>query len=363
VRLCFITATPLNVIQGSGTFVGIDLLARTLRTLGIEVDVLSPRLRFPIYTAQRLAFNATVRHRIAGPYDAIVGFDMDGYRIAGRGNGVHVACIKGVIADEMRFERGWTRATMGIQAACERVHVRRATRVITTSQYSADRINEFYAPARLPLIVPEMIDLESWERLSSQVDRRNTQGKFVVLSVCRFYRRKRLETLLAAAERIRDKIANLEVRIVGGGPEQGRLRRIWRDKCLEAVVVWREDISQAELGQEYANCDVFCLPTVQEGFGIVFLEAMAFGKPIVACRAGATPEVVQHGVLTRPDDVEELADAIERLCKNAELRGSLGRAGREAVKRFDAPAVAKEFLLQLQRMQASGGNPAPGRSS
>ena len=153
------------------------------------------------------------------------------------------------------------------------------------------------------------------------------------------------------------------MRIVGGGPERKRLRRIWQEKRLQATVVWREDISQAELAQEYANCDVFCLPSVQEGFGIVFLEAMAHGKPIVACKAGSDAGGgAAWGVDASGRCRATWPDAIESLFRNAELRRSLGWAGREAVKRFGAPAVAREFLWQLRRVRDSDGKVAP-RSS
>ncbi len=349
VKIRFITATPLNITEGSGTFVGIDSLARSLRKLGVTVDVIAPRLRFPIYTAHRLAFNQAIRFRKSAAYDFTVGFDMDGYTIAGKGGGIHVACIKGVIADEMRFESGWSKGTMRIQAACERLHVRRAAVVITTSQYACRKIQEYYDPPQPPLIVPEMIDLEAWRQYAEFPPLCRTPGRFVVLSVCRFYRRKRLDILLAAAERLREKIPNLELRIVGGGPEQQRLKSICQRRNLGRFVVWREDISQAELAKEYASCDIFCLPSVQEGFGIVFLEAMAHGKPIVACRAGATPEVVPHGLLVRPDDEEELANAIEHLYRDVALRHELGARGVEFIERFKPETIAQMFLTQLQK--------------
>jgi glycosyltransferase involved in cell wall biosynthesis len=115
------------------------------------------------------------------------------------------------------------------------------------------------------------------------------------------------------------------------------------------VVKWLRDIPQSQLAKEYSECDVFCLPSVQEGFGIVFLEAMASGKSIVAARAGAAPEVVKHGVLAEPDDGQSLADAIERLYLAPELRRTLGESGKEFVKRFDAPVVAKLFLEEIER--------------
>jgi glycosyltransferase involved in cell wall biosynthesis len=356
-RIRFISSTPMNVFQGSGTYVGIETLARSLRALGVQVDIVTPHLRFPIYTVQRLLFNQSLRLRRQNDYDVTVGFDMDGYTLAGHtsarqtslgaGPKVHVAAIKGVIADEMRFESGMTKMTMRLQAACEAEHARRADFVMTTSAYAAGQIQQLYGVSQPPRIVPEPIDLAAWEAMA----RNNAPppaGKFIVLTVCRFYPRKRVPVLLAAADRLRSRIPGLEVRIVGGGPEEDRLRSICRERNLQEVVVWRRNISGAELAREYSQCHLFCLPSVQEGFGIVFLEAMANGKPVVAARAGATPEVVQHGLLVEPDNDQELADAIERLYREPLLRESLGNAGRSFVRRFDAPVVGRMFLRELE---------------
>jgi glycosyltransferase involved in cell wall biosynthesis len=355
-RIRFISSTPMNVFRGSGTYVGIETLARSLRALGVEVEIVTPHLRFPIYTVERLLFNQALRFRHRNDYDVTVGFDMDGYTVAGtnaqhtsagNGPGVHVAAIKGVIADEMRFESGLTKMTMRLQAACEAEHVRRADFVMTTSAYAAGQIQRLYGVSQSPRIVPEPIDLAAWEDLAQSGAPAPTD-KFIVLTVCRFYPRKRLPVLLAAAERLRSRLRELEVRIVGGGPEEDRLRVICRERNLEDVVVWRRDISVAELAREYSQCHLFCLPSVQEGFGIVFLEAMANGKPIVAVRAGAAPEVVQHGLLVEPDNDQELGDAIERLYREPLLRESLGNAGRAFVRHFDAPLVGRMFLRELE---------------
>jgi glycosyltransferase involved in cell wall biosynthesis len=365
-RLRFITSTPLEVSRGSGTFVGITTLAVALRALGVTVESLTPKIKLPIYTAQRLFFNETLRWRQLAPVDVTVGFDMDGYTLSRANTALNVASIKGVIADEMRFESGLTRATMRIQAACERKHVQRADAVVTTSRYSAERIQALYALSAQPHIVPELIDLQSWTKLLESVNHRgvphfspplreveSTPARFTILSVCRFYPRKRLDVLLAAAARLLPRIPNLEVRIVGGGPESTRLKKICRDKNLDAIVTFRENISQSELAREYQACDVFCLPSVQEGFGIVFLEAMAAGKPIIAARAAAVPEVVQQGLLADPDNGESLAAAIERLYGDPALRQAFADKGREVVKEFDAPVVARLFLRKMESMLGS----------
>jgi len=356
-RLRFITSTPLEVSRGSGTFVGVTTLADALRALGVSVEFLTPRIKLPIYTAQRLLFNETLRWRQLSPADVTVGFDMDGYSLSRQDAGRHVASIKGVIADEMRFESGLTRATMQIQAACERKHVQRADAVITTSRYSAQRLQSLYRLSEKPDVVPELIDLSAWKKLLEAETAKQKPGRFVVLSVGRFYPRKRFDVLLRAAARLRGRIPELEVRIVGGGPESTRLEKICRDENLQNVVTWRKDISQQDLAREYQSCDLFCLPSVQEGFGIVFLEAMAAGKPIVAARAAAVPEVVRQGLLVEPDNDEALAAAIERLHQDPDLRQSLAHEGREVVTQFDAPAVAAIFLRKLEELNHVGADP------
>jgi glycosyltransferase involved in cell wall biosynthesis len=204
-----------------------------------------------------------------------------------------------------------------------------------------------------------MIDLEAWDKQLLLNPADPDLRKFVVLSVCRFYPRKRLHVLLGAAQRLRGKIPGLEINIVGGGPESKRLKKFCREKGLESVVSWKENISQAELAREYNRCHVFCLPSVQEGFGIVFLEAMASGKAIIAANAGATPEVATHGVLVQPDNELALANAIESLYREPALRNSLGEAGRQFVAQFDAPVVAELFLREIEKLAglpaAAGG--------
>ena len=337
-RLRFLTSTPLDIRRGSGTYVGMQVLARALRELGHMVEFETPRYTLPVYTAQRLLFNWSLRPSTS--FDLTIGFDMDGYRIAHAGR--HVAALKGVIADEVRFESGLTRLTMGIQARRERLHVLRASRVLVTSVYSAERARDLYGLERTPAVVPELISLAEWRALLARHP--ESSSRFTVLFVGRHYRRKRVEVLLRAAASLRPRIPDLEVRIVGNGPCTGRLQELWREWKLEQTVTWLGDIPRSRLAAEYSRCDVFCLPSVQEGFGIVLLEAMAAGKPIVASRAAAIPEVVPYGMLVQPDNTEALAEGIEALYRSPEQRASIARAGEVWVERFDAPRVARTFI-------------------
>jgi glycosyltransferase involved in cell wall biosynthesis len=347
--LQFITAIPWNVQKGSGCYVGTRTLAVALRRQGIGVEVIRPCITTPVYTATRLLFNESLRWRRFN-CTATVGIDADGYAIPhGRNSPPHIACIKGVLGDAVRFETGATRASLALQASLERRHAQRADLVITVSRYCAERLEELYG-VRDAVVVPELIDLEAWRHLLKANPAAIAPGKFIILSVCRFYPRKRLDILLRAARLLRNIIPKLEIRIVGNGPECGRLRAICRELDLEPVVRWLGDVSMSRLAEEYNRCEVFCLPSVQEGFGIVFLEAMAAGKPTVAARAAAIPELVRNGLLVEPDNPEALAEAICRLYNDPDLRRSFGVTGLQDVEQFEMNRVTNRFLAEIARV-------------
>jgi len=181
----FITAVPLDVRRGSGCYVGTRTLVEALQHLGIDVTWVTPRIITPVYTATRVLFNERLRwRRFRG--DATIGIDADGYAIAGRpGTLPHIACIKGVLGDAVRFERGAKRASMAFQAGLEAKHARRADRVITVSNYCAGRLEELYR-VRNAAVVPELINLDAWRQLFQGNPAVPDLRKFTVLSVCRF---------------------------------------------------------------------------------------------------------------------------------------------------------------------------------
>ena len=238
---------------------------------------------------------------------------------------------------------------MAFHSRLEAKHARRADLVVTISRYCAERIEELYGVPGA-VVVPELIDLNAWRRLFRANPAQPDEDRFTVLSVCRFYPRKSLITLLQAAAQLRHAIPRLKVRIVGNGPEYKRLRKICTGLRLDAIVHWLGDVSLSSLAQEYNRANVFCLPSLQEGFGIVFLEAMAAGKPIVAVRAAAVPEVVRNGILAEPENAESLAAGIDRLYRSPDLGRSLASAARADVENFDVDRVARLFLSEIAKV-------------
>jgi glycosyltransferase involved in cell wall biosynthesis len=148
-------------------------------------------------------------------------------------------------------------------------------------------------------------------------------------------RYKGLDLALRAHALLLNESPDLEFHIVGDGTDLPRLRRVAADMRTEHRVKFLGRVNAAMLTREYEQCVVFVLPSRGEGFGIVFLEAMARGKPIVALRCGAVPEVVvdgECGLLVDDDDLLGLYESLRRLVKDEALRARFGRNGRERVR-------------------------------
>ena len=277
----------------------------------------------------------------------MVGFDLDGFLFARRRRVPFVASLKGIVADELKNERGWVRILLGVQARWERRNTERADLVVVTSRYSAAVAEREYgvAPSRLA-VVPEAIDLPQWQADFARAPRRSRPGP-VVLCVARMYPRKRVGDLLRAGATLRARVPGLQIRVVGRGPEWEAVSRLHAELGLGDAAVLLGDVSRERLTEEYVNADCFCLPTVQEGFGIVFLEAMTAGLPVVSCRAAAVPELVldgQTGILVPPREPAALAAALESVLSRPERGRALGEAGRQRAAAFTPERVAERFL-------------------
>lgn len=351
-RLAFVTSTPLSVAEGSGTYVGISQLARALERRSIRVQMHAPAWRWPSYTAQRILFNLLAGRRLRiGQADWVVGFDLDGFHYGRKKTVPYIASIKGVIADELTNERGIVRAMLRVQATCERLAVRRADAVVSTSRYSRQRIVQAYGvPAAKVVIVPELIDLSAWTAEALPHGEMGADPP-AILAVAHMYPRKNLGLLLKAFARLRDAGVPFRGWMVGDGPSRRAWERLRDSLALQDRVTFLGTIPRRQLVERYRQAAIFCLPSRQEGFGIVFLEAMACGKPIVAARAAAVPETVadgETGFLVDPDDPEALARSLTALLRDPDLRQGMGEAGRRRVERYRADRVAGLFLETVQ---------------
>ncbi len=165
-------------------------------------------------------------------------------------------------------------------------------------------------------------------------------GKQVILTVSRLVARKGVANVIGSVRELVRTHPNLAYVVVGDGPERMSLEA----QAQGLPVVFTGNVSDAERNAWYQACDMFALTPIAdaidvEGFGIVYLEAMAAGRPIVATRTGGVPEAVgEAGVLL--DNFGQLNETLERLLADESERKRLGSLGRERVKAFTWPSLA-----------------------
>jgi len=185
-------------------------------------------------------------------------------------------------------------------------------------------------------------------------------GETVLLSVGRLQTRKGHDVMIQAVERLtRTHHRSLRYVIVGDGAERSRLEALV-DQCrVRDYVTFAGEVPAALLPHYFAACDIFVLPNRVdqgdvEGFGIVYLEAAASGKPAIGGRSGGVPEAIAEGVtglLVSGTDVDELAATIARLMESESSRRALGDAGRaRAVREFSWEAAAARVASIHRRL-------------
>ena len=237
-----------------------------------------------------------------------------------------------------------------------------ARRVIAFGGYPAAEA-EHAAGRSLPLtVVPCGIDSSRFhpldvEQVSAVRARYGLHDGPLVLSLSRLVPRKGMDVLIDAAARLARRVPGVQVVIAGSGRDLPRLER--RVASTGAPVTFLGRVPEDDLALVHGAADVYAMlcrsrwgGLEQEGFGIVFLEAAAAGVPQVAGDSGGAPEAVAHGesgLVVDPTDADAVADALERLLTDDDLRARMGATARtRAVEQFDYDRLAPRLAAAIE---------------
>jgi glycosyltransferase involved in cell wall biosynthesis len=157
---------------------------------------------------------------------------------------------------------------------------------------------------------------------------------------------KGIDLLIVALNKVKNKIPDVHLYITRNVSQNHLLKKMVKDFGLEEKVTFSDHLPLPEYRSLLNSIDVLCMPSKKEAFGIVFLEAMAMGKPLIAANRGGIPEFIvneRNGILIEPNS-DEIADAILYLYKNKDLRNEMGRNNLEDIKKYNWSPIVDKYI-------------------
>ena len=232
-----------------------------------------------------------------------------------------------------------------------RLNVRSADMNVCVSRFTASDVIELAGSPRVKTsVIYNAVDLDainSWsgdarirgEAEASLRERGYPNGHGpVILTVAGLSEHKGIQWVIRAMPKILSEFPDARYVVAGGGGYRSELELAVEDTLpphLRHAVTFLGRVSDSEKYACYDMCDVFAMPSSEEGFGLVYVEAAAFGKPAIGCNVMGVPEAViqdETGLLTSPADVDAVANAILRLFRNRDESARMGQNGRKRVE-------------------------------
>jgi glycosyltransferase involved in cell wall biosynthesis len=179
-------------------------------------------------------------------------------------------------------------------------------------------------------------------------ERKIAEERKTILCVARYTKQKRLDTLIDALDLLKGEGLEVNAILIGEGEEEGSLKKLIGEKNLSSQVAFLPLMPQDELNRYYQKSDLVVLPSVDEGFGLVLVEAQMCRIPVIGADSGGIPDIIVHertGLLFPPGDSSSLANCIKRIFDDEGLTSKLiSNAYQEARTRFSPDSTAKTFV-------------------
>lgn len=227
--------------------------------------------------------------------------------------------------------------------------------VVTVSAANQKVLKKLYPEFKDKFVViPNGIDTTWWHSQSlrfTDLDRKKikeelflaNEDSLIIISVAELHERKGLKYLIEAIPSVSAKFPNIKLVIVGEGPERSELEKLVKKFGIENHVILTG--RQKEIPKLLKCADIFVLPSRREAFGLVILEAMITGLPVIASETGGIPEIIKNtGILVEPENSAEISIALIDLIAHPEKRQKLSTSGEKLVhEKFEAKKMAEEY--------------------
>lgn len=241
-----------------------------------------------------------------------------------------------------------------------RLALRRAHVVLAPSEDTANHVFAQKVKRARVRVLPWALDPEfetiSTNGLQPKLPRGYPDGR-VILTVGRWLaneRYKGMDTLITVLPRLLPRWPELQVLAVGDGDDRQWLQDLAEQRGVDRHVHFLTRLKYEELAACYSACEIFALPSRGEGFGLVYLEAMARGKPVIGGAHGGAPEVIEDGVtgyLVPHGDAGQLTTSIETLLADPAMAQKMGARGKQRVEKEFRFSVFAKSLKKILREQ------------
>lgn len=168
-----------------------------------------------------------------------------------------------------------------------------------------------------------------------------------ILFVGRLDKRKGVEYLIRAVKNVKDEIPDVKLYIIGDGDLKANLQKLAREEGVDNAVIFLGRVPSDELIKWYNSVEVFVLPSKFEGFGIVCIEAMACGTPVIGARVPGIVDIIEHGktgLLVHPQNSKELGEAIKLILNDKKLRKKMSKECECATRKFSKIKIVQKII-------------------
>jgi len=231
--------------------------------------------------------------------------------------------------------------------------------IIVISQFTKNKIKEYTKKNYNISIIHPGVNFYRFENSPDISESKNKyNGQKILLTVGKLIPRKGHDLVIKTIAKIKDRYPNIKYLIIGDGKHEGVLKNLVNDLGLNEKVEFLGRVSDNDIIKYFHLCDIyvhtpkFSTDLKFEGFGIVYLEASACGKPIVASDAGGVRDAVvdgQTGLIAKNEDIDDIASKISQLLDDDNLRKKMGEAGRVYAKEHDWPNIADKFIDKYKK--------------
>lgn len=210
----------------------------------------------------------------------------------------------------------------------------RADQIITVSNKLRSIAKENFCFVKKIITIGNGVQVNKLILKRNNISNGNNSTHKIILSVSNLIPQKGIDYNLQAFARLVDKYTNLKYLIIGDGPEMKNLKELSNNLRINKQVEFLGRLPHGEVMSYMAKPDIFSLPSWNEGFGVVYIEAMSQGKPVIGCQGEGVEDFVMHGktgLLVKPKDVDSLTETLDFLLSNPEEAKVIGERAQKVV--------------------------------